>query len=88
MCRFYYRNGYCANPQIESNECIGETKCYIMIYNTKVKKVNNGCEYDLGYGVYCKKYQRFYCAGKENCNSLENYMKSFLCGEKIRRDYE
>ena len=26
-------------------------------------------------GIYCKKYNRFYCAGKENCEDEEEYMK-------------
>ena len=26
-------------------------------------------------GLYCKKYNRFYCAGKENCENEEEYMK-------------
>lgn len=26
-------------------------------------------------GIYCKKYNRFYCAGKENCENEEEYMK-------------
>ncbi|MFW6195707.1 MAG: hypothetical protein ACOC5D_00090 [Thermoplasmatota archaeon] len=26
-------------------------------------------------GLYCKKYNRFYCAGKDNCEDEEEYMK-------------
>lgn len=26
-------------------------------------------------GIYCKKYNRFYCAGRENCETKEEYMK-------------
>jgi hypothetical protein len=30
------------------------------------------------YGLYCAKYQRFYCAGKENCSSAEDYFGSMV----------
>lgn len=26
-------------------------------------------------GLYCKKYNRFYCAGKDNCQTKEEYMQ-------------
>ncbi len=32
------------------------------------------CSNDQWFGLYCAKYQRFFCAGKGNCGSIEEYM--------------
>ncbi len=26
-------------------------------------------------GIYCQKYNRFYCAGEENCQTKNDYLK-------------
>lgn len=82
LCRFYYKNGLCANQHVESYYCVGKENCHILIELKETKKNRHVCEYDLGCGVYCKKYQRFFCAGRENCDNIEDYMKSFAdyCG--------
>lgn len=33
------------------------------------------CSKEQWFGLYCAKYQRFYCAGKDNCASAEEYMR-------------
>lgn len=87
LCRFYYRNGFCANQQVESYYCIGEENCRVLLSPKEFKKDMHGCEFDLGCGVYCRKYQRFFCAGRANCENIEDYMRSFATYyEKIGRE--
>lgn len=38
----------------------------------------SSCEYECPMtecGVYCKKYNRFYCAGKESCQTEDEYLE-------------
>lgn len=85
-CRYFYRNGMCANSLIEAVRCVGERNCTLLSRHENPKGKGQRCEYDLGYGLYCKKYQRFYSAGTENCGTIDDYMKSFgVYKEKVLR---
>lgn len=81
MCRYSYRSGACANKHVESVECIGEDRCEHSQVNLMVKKVSTGaageCGLDRWLGLYCERYGRFYCAGKERCGTHEVYMRHF-----------
>lgn len=33
------------------------------------------CSKEQWFGLYCARYQRFYCAGLGNCSSPEKYMQ-------------
>ncbi|HTY46519.1 MAG TPA: hypothetical protein VMB46_02515 [Methanomassiliicoccales archaeon] len=33
------------------------------------------CSREQWFGLYCAKYQRFYCSGKENCATVESYLQ-------------
>lgn len=35
------------------------------------------CTFEAWYGVYCPKYKRFFCPGKGNCDTFEQYMENF-----------
>ncbi len=76
MCKYYYRGGYCAHAAISERECVGEAKCLITS-NLMEEMKKSDCSREEWYGLYCAKYQRFYCAGKENCESAESYMARF-----------
>lgn len=81
-CRYRYGSELCAHNLVEDRACVGECDCQIFncfenaeSYPTEC--LENSCEYDKWYGLYCAKYKRFYCPGAESCDSIEEYMKSF-----------
>jgi len=80
MCKYFYREGWCANKTVQGLECIGKDKCDLFL--GKGGKEREGCGYDNWYGLYCAKYQRFYCAGKGNCETMEDYMRSFARSQR------
>ncbi len=77
MCKYYYRGGYCAHAAISERECVGEAKCLIMSSDLAETRKKPDCTLDQWFGLYCAKYQRFFCAGRENCHSAELYMAHF-----------
>jgi hypothetical protein len=91
-CRYFYKDGHCANGSVSGERCVGADSCRIVSGNAAVETTvparNAGsggtCQYDMGYGVYCKKYGRFYCAGKENCGNAGDFMRSFDTHRKKR----
>ena len=98
MCRYKYGNGKCAYPKNISLECVGEQNCTFVNENTDSMDFEQGdylpedknsdeCP-NTECGVYCKKYNRFYCAGKENCDDEEEYlshMNTFGCVDIERK---
>lgn len=80
-----YEGGRCAHPSNHSIECKGEGSCRLMWeetaldtndiveeYGSAVEKEGDSC-HDTTCGVYCSKYKLFYCAGKGNCQTEEEY---------------
>ena len=76
MCRYYYRDGLCANNSIDEAECVGLEQCdeSFAAFGAGSEK---SCGYDKWYGLYCNKYKRFFCAGMGNCENFEDYMENF-----------
>lgn len=83
MCRYEYGNGKCAHPKNISLECVGEDSCTLYGEDMSLQDFENVNYFsqdadedecpNTECGVYCKKYNRFYCAGKENCENEEEY---------------
>ena len=76
MCKYYYGGGFCAHAAISERECVGETRCLITSELMEGVK-RQDCSREEWYGLYCAKYQRFFCAGMENCRTAESYMAHF-----------
>ena len=81
-CKYYYRHSFCANNLITSTTCIGEEECEKILQGVETpneKTAAEGCfgDYTEWYGIYCPKYKRFYCAGKDNCETIDEYMSHF-----------
>lgn len=76
MCRYYYRDGLCANSSVDEMSCTGLEQCpdssQVLELNSK-----HSCGHDRWYGLYCDRYKRFFCAGSGNCEDFEEYMKHF-----------
>jgi hypothetical protein len=90
MCRYSYRSGACANKHVESLECIGEERCEHAQANVMVKRSAGPeeCGLDKWLGLYCEKYGRFFCAGKEGCGTHDVYMRHFtLHQESLARRF-
>ncbi|MGD0056541.1 MAG: hypothetical protein ABSB83_01635 [Methanomassiliicoccales archaeon] len=77
MCRYRYRQSYCAHRQIEERECVGEDNCLVRSSPMRYCQMNSHCSSEQWHGLYCAKYQRFYCSGIENCGTAESYMTHF-----------
>ncbi len=91
MCRYEYGNGKCAHPNNLSLDCVGEGTCVYDGDSKQLEKVEEALSTKLDNqqddkcpntqcGLYCEKYNRFYCAGEKNCNDKEEYfehMKTF-----------
>ncbi len=88
MCIYEYSNGKCAHPKNLSLECVGEEKCVHMDDGNAVEEVEKALDESFGNelepkdtcsntqcGLYCEKYQRFYCAGEENCREENEYFE-------------
>ncbi len=82
MCKYSYPSGGCANGSIESLDCLGEEKCEFSGVNVLTKRgldrTMTDCTGEKWLGLYCEKYKRFYCSGKEHCATPESYMKKFI----------
>lgn len=81
MCKYSYLSGACANKHVESLECLGEDKCEFSGMNIMTKQMHSRSVEDCGLekwlGLYCEKYKRFFCPGKEHCTTPESYQKHF-----------
>ncbi len=85
MCRYQYGKGKCAHPNNLSLDCVGEGKCVHLNDDEALEKVDSSLSRDdvslssahrcsnTQCGIYCEKYNRFYCAGEENCEEKEEY---------------
>jgi len=92
-CRYSYLSGACANRHVDSLECIGPDKCEFSGMNVlvlkKQGKLSGGCGHEEWLGLYCEKYQRFFCPGREHCVTPESYMKQLVIHqERILRTIE
>jgi len=81
MCRYSYRSGACANRLVESLECVGEEECQHAQTNILIKKGRTGdpsdCGLDRWLGLYCEKHGKFFCPGKEACETPGLYADRF-----------
>ncbi|UCE37860.1 MAG: hypothetical protein JSW00_01035 [Thermoplasmata archaeon] len=68
ICKYDDGNGWCTS-KFEGFGCIKE-RCEI--YAPKNDE-GNECSGIAGQGIYCRKYNRFFCAGKENCTNQNKY---------------
>ncbi len=81
-----YGKGRCAHPSNLSIDCVGEDSCRmtgdevmprdsfdtIGGYDRTNTEKEDSCP-NTTCGIYCQKYNRFYCAGEENCQTEEEY---------------
>ncbi len=94
MCRYSYLSGACANKHVESLDCIGHDKCEFSGMNILVlrkgKAVPDECNHEKWLGLYCEKYQRFFCPGREHCVTPESYEKHLIIHQErlMRRGEE
>lgn len=90
MCRYSYLSGACANKHVDSLDCIGVDKCEFSSLNVMTKAAPQrsiaDCRHVNWLGLYCEKYGRFFCAGKDNCLTSESYHKHLsIHQENLRR---
>ncbi len=66
---------------VESLECVGEESCQHAQTNILMKKGPTGSSQDCGLdrwlGLYCEKHGRFFCPGKEACETAGPHAKHF-----------
>jgi hypothetical protein len=67
---------------VDSLECIGPDKCEFSGMNILVLRKPGHRESDCGHeqwlGLYCEKYRRFFCPGREHCVTPESYAKQLI----------
>ncbi len=86
MCRYRYKEKKCAHPKNMTIECVGEERCRfrtelkgkmeiddISLTNIDNEEEEGKCP-NTTCGIYCKKYNRFYCAGDDNCQTEEDFL--------------
>jgi hypothetical protein len=77
MCKYRYSEAYCAHSKVSGRECVGEDRCHVQrIKQHKWSELD--CSQEHRYGPYCAKYQRFYCAGRDHCDTPEQYLDSLV----------
>jgi hypothetical protein len=59
---------------VEGRECLGE-ECCSLHGEARQHFRHPNCAKEQWFGLYCAKYQRFYCAGMDNCSSTTSYMQ-------------
>ncbi len=86
MCKYSYVSGACANRRIDSLVCIGQEKCEFSGMNILMSrgKPESECGHEKWLGLYCEKYQRFFCPGREHCVTPESYQKHLVIHEERR----
>ncbi|MCX6653054.1 MAG: hypothetical protein NT137_06860 [Methanomassiliicoccales archaeon] len=60
---------------MDAKHCVGEESCSMISHEPGERRHHHDCDREQWFGLYCAKYQRFYCAGKENCTTVEGYMQ-------------
>jgi hypothetical protein len=83
LCRYSYLSGACANQHVDSLECIGSDKCEfsgmnILVLKRQGKPRADDCGHEEWLGLYCEKYKRFFCPGREHCVTPESYEKHLV----------
>ncbi len=82
MCRYSYLSGACANKHVDSLQCIGQDKCEFSGMNVMVLRKPQAnaaeCGHEKWLGLYCEKYRRFFCPGREHCVTPESYNKHLV----------
>ena len=81
MCRYSYLSGACANKHVDSLECIGLDKCEFSGMNILMNMLPtpaSECGHEQWLGLYCEKYKRFFCPGREHCVTPESYQKNLI----------
>jgi len=78
-CRYSYLSGACANKHVDSLKCVGHDKCEFSGMNIMTRrsatKPSEECGAEKWLGLYCEKYRRFFCPGREHCVTPESYRK-------------
>jgi hypothetical protein len=77
LCKYRYKGDRCAHGMIDSAACVGEGSCRHADKVTR-KTYQDDCSKEHWYGLYCAKYRRFFCAGKENCGSAQDYFVTMV----------
>lgn len=76
MCKYFYREGRCSNSKVNGVLCGGRQTCGFFAKSMDQEE-EQSCDYDAWYGLYCAKYKRFFCPGKDGCESFEEYAQIF-----------
>jgi hypothetical protein len=87
MCRYSYLSGACANKHVDSLDCIGLDKCEFSGMNIMTSRLPDSiseCGHEKWLGLYCEKYKRFFCPGREHCVTPESYQKNLIIHEERR----
>jgi len=90
MCKYSYVSGACANRHIDSLECIGQEKCEFSGMNILMSRRSDEgeCGHEKWLGLYCEKYRRFFCPGREECVTPDSYRKHLIIHEERRLKLE
>jgi len=78
VCRYRYKEKFCAHRLIKGRECVGEEHCQLGSGKELSVVPARDCDMERWYGLYCSRYQRFFCPGPANCKSVEDYMLQFM----------
>lgn len=70
VCEYDDGNGWCTG-RYRGFGCIKDS-CEV---NNKPENGEGNCADVKGDGVYCHRFNRFYCAGKENCTDNTSYLR-------------
>jgi hypothetical protein len=87
MCRYNYLSGACANRRVDSLECVGRDKCEFSGMNILTNRSSAPaaeCGHEEWLGLYCEKYKRFFCPGREHCVTPESYQKNLMIYQERR----
>jgi hypothetical protein len=77
LCKYRYKGDRCAHGSIESTACVGEEACSTADLARR-KMYHDDCSKEHWYGLYCAKYHRFYCPGRGNCASADEYFGALV----------
>ncbi len=69
-CRYDDGKGWCTG-RLEGFACVGN-KC---LDHPGYASKNGECPDQTGEGVYCPRYNKFFCAGKDQCSDHDHIIK-------------
>lgn len=75
MCEYDDGNGWCTG-KYKGFGCI-KNKCSVLKASDEF---DDGCPGIAGEGMYCSKFNRFFCAGEENCTDTASYNRKLEMG--------